>query len=99
MSHSQIKDTDFEPIHYDDSDAEKIAGESTYFWKDAYLRFIQNKLVILSIIVIVFLVVMSIIGTMISGHNYSDNSILDAIQSPSLVHWFGTDNLGRDLFA
>src|SRR5690625_1030139 len=84
MSHSQIKDTDFEPIHYDDSDAEKIAGESTSFWKDAWRRFKQNKLAILGIIVIVFLAVMSITGTMISGQNYSDNSLLDANQSPSL---------------
>src|SRR5690625_2563906 len=99
MSHSQIKDTDFEPIHYDDSDAEKIAGESTSFWEDAWRRFKQNKLAILGIIVIVFLAVMSITGTMISGHNYSDNSLLDAYQSPSLEHWFGNDNLGRDLFA
>src|SRR5699024_4165084 len=99
MSHSQIKDTDFEPIHYEDSDAEKIAGESTSFWKDAWRRFKQNKLAILGIIVIVFLAVMSVTRTMISGQNYSDTSVLDANQSPSLEHWFGTDNLGRDLFA
>src|SRR5699024_3015350 len=99
MSHSQIKDTDFEPIHYDDSDAEKIAGESTSFWKDAWRRFKQNKLAILGIIVIVFLAVMSITGTMISGHNYSDNRLLDANQSPSLEHLIGTDKLGRDIFA
>src|SRR5699024_10162359 len=99
MSHSQIKDTDFEPIHYDDSDADKIAGESTSFWKDAWRRFKQNKLAILGIIVIVFLAVMSITVTMISGQNYSHNSLLDANQAPSLEDWFGTDNLGRDLFA
>src|SRR5699024_11587614 len=82
-----------------DSDAEKIAGESTSFWKDASRHFKQNKLAILGIIVIVFLAVMSITGTMISGQNYSDNSLLDANQSPSREHWFGTDNLGSDLFA
>ncbi len=99
MSQTELKQSDFEPIHYEQSDAERIAGKSTSYWKDAWRRFKQNKLAIAGIIIIALLGVMSFIGSPISGHNYFDNDLINSNQSPSSEHWFGTDNLGRDIFA
>ena len=99
MSQPKLNQSDFERMEYMESAAEKIAGESTSYWKDAGRRFKQNKLAIAGVFVILFLAIMSFIGGPISGHNYYDNDLMAANQSPSAEHWFGTDNLGRDIFA
>ncbi len=90
---------DFTPITYEQDQAEKIVGESTSYWKDAWRRFRKNKLAIAGIIIIILLGVMALVGPHLTDHNYRDNDLMNANQPPSAEHWFGTDNLGRDMFA
>ena len=96
---SQLNQADFEPLEQDYAEAEKITGKSTSYWKDAWRRFKKNKLALSGIVVIVLLAILSFIGGPISGQNYYQNDLLSANQPPSAAHWFGTDNLGRDVFA
>ncbi|RIU92780.1 ABC transporter permease [Oceanobacillus picturae] len=99
MAQTQLKNSDFEPLYVDESEAEKIAGESNSYWKDAWRRFKKNKLALSGVVVIILLGIMSFLGGPISGHNYFSNDLLSANKQPSAEHWFGTDNLGRDIFA
>src|SRR5699024_1837191 len=99
MSPSSLKQADFEPIEYKASEAEKISGQSTSYWKDAWCRFRTNKLALASIVVIILLGLMAAFGTVLSRQNYFDNDLITTNNPVSGGHWFGTDNLGRDLFA
>ncbi|PAV31463.1 diguanylate cyclase [Virgibacillus profundi] len=99
MAQSEFKQADFEPLQVDHAESEKIVGKSTSYWKDAWRRFRKNKLALAGVVIIVLLGIMSFIGGPISGHTYDGNDLLNVNQSPSAEHWFGTDNLGRDVFA
>ncbi|WOV87670.1 ABC transporter permease [Sporosarcina oncorhynchi] len=99
MVQAQIKDADFETLSVDQAAAEQIVGESTSYWKDAWRRFKKNKLAVFGVTVIILLAIMAFIGGPISGHSYDETDLINANQSPSGEHWFGTDNLGRDVFA
>jgi peptide/nickel transport system permease protein len=44
-------------------------------------------------------VVLALIGPLIVPYGLNEQIVLDARQPPSAAHWFGTDNLGRDVFS
>ena len=99
MTQVKVKNSDFEPLIVDQAEAEKIVRKSTSYWKDAWRRFKKNKLATFGVIVIVLLTVMAFSGEFISGESYDKTNLMNVNKSPSADHWFGTDNLGRDVFA
>ncbi|WP_420827912.1 ABC transporter permease [Macrococcus brunensis] len=66
--------------------------------KQLLLSFFNHKMAILGIIVLFCIIVMAIIGPMISGYEGSKQSLLEANLAPDSKYWFGTDDLGRDVF-
>ena len=62
-------------------------------------RLLQNRIAVLGLIIIAILVVASIFGPMISKVDPNEMNLVDQFQGPSAKHWFGTDDLGRDIFS
>ena len=75
---------------------EKISKPSLSFGKMIY-RFRKNKLAMLDVILIL-LIFMAIFGPYLTGYDYATNDLMNTNQPPSAEHWFGTDDLGRDVF-
>ena len=84
------------------SDEEKIKDEivrpSVTYWQDAWRRLKANKLAIISLGFIIAITLGAIFVPMFSKFNYFSNDFTVANQKSSSVHWFGTDQFGRDLF-
>lgn len=82
----------------ENGDAEAIVRPNIGYWADAWRRLKKNKVAILSLIVLALLSILAVIGPMISGYGYNDQNYSLLTQAPSSAHWFGTDELGRDVF-
>ena len=72
--------------------------ETLGYWQDAWIRLKKNKMALLGLIIIVCLIVVAIFGPIFSSHTYDEQNLMMTNSSPSWEHWFGTDNLGRDIF-
>lgn len=76
---------------------EKLADKSVSFWKEVILRFSQNKLAIFGVIVLIIVTLLAIFVPIFSPYSYREQLGLYNTP-PSAANWFGTDDLGRDMF-
>ena len=50
------------------------------------------------VVLLILLIIMAIFGPNMTGYDYATNDLVNNNQPPSSDHWFGTDDLGRDVF-
>ncbi|WP_280771281.1 ABC transporter permease [Salipaludibacillus daqingensis] len=67
-------------------------------WKDAYWQLKKNKLAMVGIFIIIFFIIVALIAPLLTPYAFNTISAGDRLSSPSAAHWFGTDDLGRDIF-
>jgi peptide/nickel transport system permease protein len=58
-----------------------------------------NRITLISAVVVVAIVAIAITGKWIAPYGVNDVNVPGALHSPSGLHWFGTDELGRDIFS
>jgi peptide/nickel transport system permease protein len=62
-------------------------------------RFLGNRLALIGGSVILILVLIALLAPRIAPHDPLHQDLLSRLQSPSSNHWFGTDDLGRDVLS
>lgn len=78
------------------SAAKKTGGQAKLIW----IRFRKNKLAMIGLVVIALMLVAVLSAPLYMDYDRAiKQSIMEAFQSPSAEHIFGTDQFGRDLFA
>ena len=89
----------FRKVGIDKDLGEAMARPRIGYWQDAWRRLRSNKVAMLAIVMLFAILAMTIVGPYINGFKYEEISPLNKNQKPDSVHWFGTDELGRDVFS
>lgn len=63
----------------------------------AWERFKNNRLALISLFILGALVLIALLAPWIAPHDPAEQDLLNKLKPPSSEHWFGTDDLGRDL--
>lgn len=76
----------------------KIARESKATAEWRYLL-LQNPLTLIALIVFLGVIVCALFAPWLVPYDPFASDTANALQAPSVDHWFGTDQLGRDIFS
>lgn len=88
----------FTPLTAEEKKVDPIVRPSVGYWKDAWRRLKSNKVALVSLVVILLVIIASLVVPQFSPYNYDTTNLKLANMGPSAENWFGTDQLGRDIF-
>jgi peptide/nickel transport system permease protein len=62
-------------------------------------KIIRNRLALFGLIIVMTLFTIAVFAPLISPYNYKNIDVQNILMPPSLTHFFGTDDLGRDVYS
>jgi oligopeptide transport system permease protein len=71
-------------------------------WSDAFRRLIKNRLALLALVILAAVIIVAVLGNYVDAVQRYDPRVQDRAalrEGPSSAHYFGTDSLGRDMWA
>jgi peptide/nickel transport system permease protein len=75
-----------------------MSVKESYFYQVFWKRFRRNRFAVAGGVVVVALFFVSLLATWITPYDPDTLDLYNVLMPPSAMHWFGTDELGRDVF-
>jgi ABC-type dipeptide/oligopeptide/nickel transport system permease subunit len=66
------------------------------YWRVVWQRFKRHRVAYVGCFFFLFLLLLVVLGPYVVPYELDQVSLSERMQMPSLAHWFGTDELGRD---
>ncbi len=79
-------------------DLEGLSEKPKSFGRLAWERFIHHKLALVGAAGLLVIIAAFFVGPMLSDFEVDEYDVLNRLSGPTMDHWFGTDEIGRDLF-
>ncbi|MFF2449907.1 ABC transporter permease [Neobacillus sp. NPDC058068] len=89
----------FRPIQSKHLHFAETGRPSLSFWKDVLLNIVKNKLSMAGMSILLLIIIMAVIGPYLVPYSYADQDLTSGNLAPNKDHWFGTDDLGRDVWS
>lgn len=88
---------DFRIVGIKEDETDVLSDKTISFWGEVFQTFIRNKLAIFGFVLLVIIFFMALFVPVLSPYSFSEQTGVYN-SAPSMTNWFGTDNLGRDVF-
>ncbi len=99
MNYESINETMFKPVDPARQKTDMIVRPSITFWKDVARRLWANKVAMGGLVAVLIIGLLAVFVPLFSPFPYNQTDMAIPNIAPDSVHWFGTDQLGRDIFA
>lgn len=76
-----------------------MIGKHSYFCAVFWPRLARNRFAVAGAIVVLLMLAVALLAPVIVHYSPNEINAWAVLEPPSLKHWFGTDDLGRDVFS
>jgi ABC-type dipeptide/oligopeptide/nickel transport system permease subunit len=74
-------------------------GKPVNLWRDAWDRLRKNRLALAGLVIVSVLLFAAVFGPYLTPYDFLSQNLDERNLPVSWAHWFGTDDLGRDVFS